>query len=388
MASVRLITASFLLLIAASMPMRGQERSVLSDDFKISLTLPAVPSPPPLWVEDTVVIRCIGDVMLHTGQIDWSRKAAPDGEFEFGPYFERLRQDLEDADLSVANMEFTLAGEPYTGYPAFSAPDAYADYVASMGVDVFLTANNHILDKGLRGADRTLRRYRDMSSSGSYRRLEYTGSGLDSADFAAVNPLFIPVRGMLVAIVNFTYGTNMRQSEGYPRILRQSDTTYIRDALHAARDRGADLIVAMPHWGVEYVHTHNRQQEALARFLAAEGADVIVGAHPHFVQDMQVLDGGVSVYYSLGNAVSNMSAKETQVELMLTLRLVRHKDGTTELLTPEHSWLWCSRPGQFKDGYCVLKIDETTSDRSLWQDPSACDRMLSEYDKVRLETGI
>ena len=77
---------------------------------------------------DTIVLRFIGDVMLHQAQIDNAAKAGRG--FDFSDYFSGLEDDLKEADLSVANMEFTLAGEPYTGYPSFSAPDEYAEYLA------------------------------------------------------------------------------------------------------------------------------------------------------------------------------------------------------------------------------------------------------------------
>ena len=89
---------------------------------------------------DTVTICIIGDVMLHSAQIEncFSRYAATDhkadpaesGHYDFSPCFSEIRTLLEDADICAANMEFTLAGPPYSGYPAFCAPDSYAGYAA------------------------------------------------------------------------------------------------------------------------------------------------------------------------------------------------------------------------------------------------------------------
>lgn len=101
---------------------------------------------------DTLTIVLIGDVMMHARQLDYDCRT----------FLEPIRSRLEAADIAIANMEFTLAGAPYSGYPAFSAPDAYADYVADCGVDVFLMANNHILDKGRTGLQRTMGKYRAM----------------------------------------------------------------------------------------------------------------------------------------------------------------------------------------------------------------------------------
>ena len=109
---------------------------------------------------DTLTLAFIGDVMLHQAQIAGSLR--DDGSHDFTGYFSSIADDLTEADIATANMEFTLAGEPYTGYPSFSAPDSYAEYMAECGIDVFLTANNHILDKGEKGLDRTIRAYREL----------------------------------------------------------------------------------------------------------------------------------------------------------------------------------------------------------------------------------
>ena len=93
---------------------------------------------------DSVTLRFIGDVMLHKGQIDR----------DFTPFLKGISEDLAEADVAFANMEFSLGGSPYTGYPAFSSPDSYAEYVVGCGVDVLLTANNHILDRGRKGLER------------------------------------------------------------------------------------------------------------------------------------------------------------------------------------------------------------------------------------------
>ena len=91
-----------------------------------------------LPVKDTVTVTFLGDMMMHSKQL----------EYDCSSFIKELGSITADADISIANLEFTLAGKPYSGYPAFSAPDSYAEDLASKGVDIFLTANNHILDKG------------------------------------------------------------------------------------------------------------------------------------------------------------------------------------------------------------------------------------------------
>ncbi|MCR5106573.1 MAG: CapA family protein [Lachnospiraceae bacterium] len=173
-----------------------------------------LPSARPLFnYPDTATIFIMGDVMMHSDQITNARRA--DGSYDFSTYFSFLKDRIEASDIAIANMEFTLAGKPYSGYPCFSAPDGYEDYVASCGVDVFLTANNHILDKGLKGLSRTLGIYSEMEEEG---RVKHTGSSDDQDDDLARFPLMVAVRGVRVALVNFTYGTNVESDSAYPKV--------------------------------------------------------------------------------------------------------------------------------------------------------------------------
>lgn len=108
--------------------------------------------------KDTLTICVCGDIMMHAGQIANARRN--DGSYDFTSCFRLVRDIIGSADISIANMEFTMAGEPFEGYPRFSAPDRIAEDVATAGFDVLLTANNHIFDKGSAGASRTLEVYR------------------------------------------------------------------------------------------------------------------------------------------------------------------------------------------------------------------------------------
>ena len=100
----------------------------------------------PIFRQDTLTIRFLGDVMMHSAQIADAHRSGD--EYDFSSYFRLIEDDIRDADIAIANMEFTLAGEPYTGYPCFSAPDTLAYHLADCGFDVFLAANKHNIDKG------------------------------------------------------------------------------------------------------------------------------------------------------------------------------------------------------------------------------------------------
>lgn len=344
----------------------------------------------PIFSTDTLTIRVLGDVMMHSYQITNARRGA--SGYDFSSYFSLIEEEIKDADLAVANLEFTLAGEPYSGYPCFSAPDTLATYLADCGFDIFLTANNHIFDKGTKGALRTADIYRRMEKE---RGISFTGLASDEEELDRNNPLMIRRKGMKIAFLNFTYGTNMGPNSHWPKTNYLSSESQIVSALSKAEAEDADITIAFPHWGIEYVLTHSAIQEKKASWLAENGADMIIGTHPHVIQDFQILqiediDGvrDVPVAYSLGNAISNMSAKNTQLELMATIRIVREGNGDIRTLPVGFTYLWCSRPGGYNDSYTVIPVADFAGRREMWKNGADYDKMMETYRHVSGITGI
>ena len=312
-----------------------------------------------------MTICVIGDVMMHTRQL----------QYDHSHFLDDLKPLLSDADLAIANAEFTLAGPPYTGYPAFSAPDGYLSSILDAGTDVLLTANNHILDQGSKGLERTLKQYE-----------VFTGSGLDEQQYRKNNPLILTVKGIRIALVNFTYGTNLGGTAEYPKVSRMNKEEISRQ-MKRAREY-ADFVIVLPHWGEEYSLKHNRVQQEWAEWLVEQGADAIIGAHPHVVQDTTHIEG-VPVVYSLGNAVSNMSAVNTRLELAVKLSLILHKGRQEKELTgPELHFLWCTLPGTKTDSFRTVLVEEQACRRDDWIDAADYDNMMQTLERVKRVTGI
>ncbi len=321
---------------------------------------------------DTLVVRVVGDVMLHQAQIDAAGR--PDGSWNFSGFLDSLEADFSTADLALANMEFSLGGEPYSGYPSFSAPDAYPAYCREQGINVFLLANNHLCDKGRKGLRRTVERYQALECP-------FTGA----AEGEDIAPLLLECKGVRIGIVNYTDLSNVRLRPGAPRLYDS-----LPDALRCVREaraKGCALVLVFPHWGEEYMLQYNVRQDSLARLFIRAGADAVIGAHPHVVQPQRVLTDigpegerrSVPVFFSLGNAISNMSAENTQVEQMLTLSIpVRNPaDFSWQSL-----WLWCSRPGGVCGTFSVRKIGREQGARAQWRGPWEHDKMTSAFRRV------
>lgn len=340
----------------------------------------------PLFQSDTVRILAVGDIMMHTDQIINS------AEHGYQLYFKEIEDRFKKADASIGNLEFTLAGEPYTGYPSFSAPDDYATHIANSGINIFLTANNHIHDKGAYGATRTLEQYDRLAKT---HGIIHTGSARNEEEMEENFPLFFVRKGIRFAIINITYGTNSSFASSYPKTYRLKNTQEIEAAFSRAKEGKADIIIAMPHWGEEYKLKHSEDQHNKATYLASLGADIIIGGHPHVVQDFEILktmENGqikeVPVIYSLGNLISNMSAKNTRIGLMVGLSFVRKTNGDIDISKPEFEFTWCTLPGRKYESHATVPVRKNLDKKADWRSEYDFELMVKTYNNVMKETGI
>ena len=253
-----------------------------------------------------------GDVMGHKLQIEMAYDSAT-GQYDYSGCFRYVESYLKEADLACANLEVTLGGPPYKGYPCFSSPDALLYAVQDAGFDLLFTANNHVLDRGKKGVERTIKM---LDSVG----MPHTGSYVDSASRQTSYPLIMDVKGLKVGFVNATYGTNGIKEKA-PNIVNKLDTLQLARDLERLDEMGADLKVAVLHWGIEYEPKGNKRQQRYAQSLANHGADLIIGGHPHVVQNADtVFDASgkpVVVYYSMGNFISNQKRLLTKGGIMV-----------------------------------------------------------------------
>ena len=120
-------------------------------------------------------ILIAGDFMQHGPQIKAALQS--DSSYNYDECFARVIPVIEDADVAIGNLEVTLGGKPYAGYPQFRAPDEYLQAIVDAGIDIILTANNHCLDSGKHGLERTIMM---MDSVG----VPHVGTYLDSMDRA------------------------------------------------------------------------------------------------------------------------------------------------------------------------------------------------------------
>ncbi len=325
---------------------------------------------------DTISITFIGDVMQHGKQLKsaLADEDAPNNplSYNYSHVFRHIENTLKNADLAVANMEFPLGTPPYSGYPLFSAPESIAWKAKECGIDLFLLANNHMLDKGKKGLLNTLDTYDKMGG-------KYIGAYRNKEEEELLNPVFYNIKGIRVAFINFTYGTN-----GFavpePCRINLMDSTHVKECISRARNKGADIIICNPHWGEEYRLNPSATQRQWARMLQREGVRIIVGSHPHVPQAAEISAGNI-LFYSLGNYISNQTTPDfTQLELMVTVRIVKNfLTGEILLPEPEYEFLWCFKKGEFEDDYTVVPVKEIAGKDEAVKDKAQYRRMMETY---------
>ncbi|HMP99644.1 MAG TPA: CapA family protein [Cyclobacteriaceae bacterium] len=320
-----------------------------------------------LQAQDSLRMKLLffGDIMQHDSQIQGAYDAKR-GVYDYTSCFEPLRELFSTADLVIGNLELTLAGPPYKGYPQFSAPDALAVALKDVGVDVLVTANNHSLDRRKQGLERTID---VLDSLGFY----YTGTFKNAEERAQKYPLIIEQNGFRLALLNYTYGTNGIPVTK-PNVVNLIDTAQIARDLHKARTQTPDAIIVFMHWGNEYERAASKAQKDLAGFCFDKGATMVIGAHPHVLQPAAFHpDKNQLVAYSLGNFVSGQRVRYRDGGMLLEVDLLKVNDSIrkTSIADAGYHLVWVHREAAGNRAYkmipvqCTEQYDDVLTDKSV-----------------------
>lgn len=337
--------------------------------------------------EEEITIAAVGDILMHdivqcSASLLMNPDAGgPDARIVSGfvRLFEKVQPDLDRADILIGNLEVPIArglvpdfhegpdgllhareievaeGILYDGraygrnlllglIPNFNAHPLLASALRAAGWDVVSTSNNHSLDRGVNGLDRTVDALRaaGLPFAGTTRSDEIVDA---DGDGRPDDPPYVLVetRGLRVAflafanLVNGIYGVfgvpdiRYQVSRFYDNLLRP-DEERVKEAVSRARSESdADLVIVSAHWGFEYREIHDPAQSAWARALVDAGADIILGHHPHVFQPMEKIvasDGREAVvFYSLGNFISARWREGTETTAIVYIGVKRNDEG-------------------------------------------------------------
>ena len=278
-------------------------------------------------------IASVGDLNITDRVV-----AAGGDNFDYTGLFMDVLPLLSAADLTTVNLEGNFYGAPY-GTRQASAPHQLLTALSNAGVDLIQMANSYSIKNGISGLVSTLQY---IEAAG----LEPMGAYESNAEFNRTGGYNIrTVNGVKVAFVAFTKGMDgMALPRGnekcvnllytdYSAKYHKVDTQRITSILKAVKKEKPDIIIAMLHWGSEYNDIHSKTQENIKKLFLEQGVDVIIGTHPHYVQQIEFdRDSGTLVAYSLGDFVSDADKGGTEYSIVLDLEITKDMDtGETKV---------------------------------------------------------
>ena len=363
------------------------------DELDEAVSLPVLDRTQQANLESSITISFVGDLILLEDQVKhaWGEDSR---RFDFAPVFQASKSYLSESDYSIGVLEVPLAG-PEAGFSRgnysdglpthLNAPDQWAEAIQAAGIDLVTTANNHCLDKGERGLVRTLDVLDNIGLShvGTYRSTKERET------------VFIAdIRGLKVAFLAYTFGVNYVDDRklgpqachwitclGDPRDQRRfaDSRQAIANDVSKAKQRGAELIVALPHMGTQFSHDADAFSRKWAQTMLSEGVDVVLADHSHAVQPLEevfVTDRfgkrrrGL-VLYSPGNFVNRYLQDDGDAAAIVNLHVSSSASGEPVILGASVTPIWIYRPG---DGqYQALPIYEALTNRRIGSTLSSSD---------------
>ncbi|MBQ8663359.1 MAG: CapA family protein [Eubacterium sp.] len=289
----------------------------------------------------TATILSAGDVIIHDPFVTSEFYKTADGGYDYTSVLAYVKEDYENADFAVVNMESNICDNDFGGYPKFRAPEGIATSLYNNGIDMCILANNHFYDNGHAGLISTMEYLAE-------NKLIYLGAQLSPSD---TTYHIQEINGIKVGFFNYTYANgndSQLATNNHPvdpadaKIINYFDYGNLDKLYHELEsgltemeDAGVEYTVAYIHWGEEYALEENNTQHKIAAKLCELGIDALIGGHPHVVQPVDVItndagDHEMLCVYSVGNHFSNQRR-----ERMDTLKTGHTEDGLMVTLTLE-----------------------------------------------------
>jgi poly-gamma-glutamate synthesis protein (capsule biosynthesis protein) len=252
----------------------------------------------------TVSILAVGDVMTGGSMSPWVNDSGPDYPFSL------TRSIIQQADIAICNLEapYGTKGKAFNKKFTFLVPPRQAAGIKSAGFDVVALANNHMMDYGPEPLKATLVL---LDSLGIAR----SGAGMNLAE--ARKPAIVERNGIKVAFLSYSrvfpvqFWATARKAGTAPAY-----ESHIKEDIKRSQEI-ADIVVVSFHWGAELMDTTKLYQRTLAHFCIDNGADLVLGHHPHILQGLELYKGKL-IAYSLGNfAFGSRSRKCTESVILI-----------------------------------------------------------------------
>ena len=325
--------------------------------------------------------------MAHSPQLDAQYNPSTK-QYSFENNYKYVKEYVQKADLAIANLETTLAGNDvynYSSYPTFNTPDSLADALKDTGFDLLSTINNHSFDMSSLGVERTLS---TLKSKG----FDTVGTRQKTSDD---DYIIENVNNIKLGITSYTYGEIKNGTKYLNGIKVSSDKTDLMNVFDISDvdtafntiystvkkyQKDTDMQIVIIHWGDEYSRTPNDFQKKLAQKLCDAGVDIIIGSHPHVVEPVETIkstDGKneTLVIYSLGNYISNQRREYismyTEDGLMVDINIEKqgNNEAKVKKVTCIPTWVNKYESGG-KSVYEIIPVADNILEKTTYIDQS------------------
>jgi poly-gamma-glutamate synthesis protein (capsule biosynthesis protein) len=253
-----------------------------------------------------------GDIMLDRGV---KNSVSKNFNGDYSVFFEKLKI-LESADAAFANLEGPASdqGADRHNLYSFRMDPSVVPALKGIGFDILSVANNHMGDWGREAYADTLARLKE-------NEINYVGGSFNEVN--AENPVILEKNGMKIGFLAFSdVGPEWLRATPKQAGLLLADSLDFDEIIKRAAQQTDFLIVSF-HFGEEYQAKHNARQEHLAHRAIDAGAKIVVGSHPHIIQDTEIYKNGF-IAYSLGNLIFDQNfSPETMRGMLLKVQLFR-----------------------------------------------------------------
>lgn len=308
--------------------------------------------------ETTITISAAGDCTLGTDEgFNYKRsfKGKYDAVQDPAYFFQNVQPVFAQDDLTIVNMEGTLTEET-TREPkqfAFKGDAEYAKILTAGAVEAANLANNHSFDYGKKSYEDTI------------TALEAEGISSFGYERTAV----MDIKGVKVGLA------------GVYELAEHIDCKQdLLDNIASLKEQGAQIIIVSFHWGQEKENVPSDVQVELAHAAVDNGADLVLGHHPHVLQGIEEYKGK-NIVYSLGNFCFGGNSAPSDMDTMIFQQTFTVKDGKLQEDNVTNI-LPCKISSAYEEGYNNYQpiLAEGEQKEKIFE-------RLSEYSQKAQEAG-
>lgn len=339
-------------------------------------------------IDNSFSILFTGDLILLQEQVKRGYNSAEEN-YNYDDIFEYTNRYIQKSDLSIGVLEGPMAGGE-VGYTnsdfndnieiKLNFPDQFGKAIKKSGFDMVTVANNHILDKGIDGATRTVNELRKLG-------IAYSGFYENDADKNNAN--IIEKEDLKIGVLSYTYGMNywseseaVKQSNVPVIVSKESEhfeyvKSKVLEDFRKVKEKNPDTIIVLPHYGTQFSHDVDEFQNTWNKIFLEAGADIIIGDHSHSVQPIEITKNSDNedaiIVNSLGNFVNSYREFDGDATAMIEIYLDKNNG---KLIASSLIPMWTQ--AKLKGNYRAIPIQDIFYNDKLKDE-------ISTYEMNRVE---